>query len=110
MLMFNGKVQSKSKVILPAVVGFFMLCGSSANAEIYKWIDSNGATHYSDERPEDERIKPVVVKILPGPSKSSIEDADQDKSEVNDEGDKGSVASEELSVSAEMSEDQVSIE
>lgn len=31
-----------------------VLCGASASAEIYKWVDENGVTQFSERQPETE--------------------------------------------------------
>ena len=36
---------------------------STANAAIYKWTDSDGIMHYSDERPRDAKLKITTVNI-----------------------------------------------
>tara|TARA_R110002072_G_C7974566_1_gene535224 strand:- start:11472 stop:11933 length:462 start_codon:yes stop_codon:yes gene_type:complete len=48
----------------------FILCGI-VNAEMYKWIDSEGKTHYSQSRPVDN----VTVETIKPPSSVNTEDA-----------------------------------
>lgn len=40
-----------------------LLLASAANAQIYKWVDANGQTQYSDAPPNDTKIKAKTVKI-----------------------------------------------
>ena len=39
--------------------------GSAGAADIYKWIDANGVTHYSDAAPEAIEIRPPGMNLLP---------------------------------------------
>ena len=38
-----------------------LLFTTSANAEIFKWVDANGVTHYSDKAPKKRVSKPVKL-------------------------------------------------
>lgn len=44
---------------------FFIFINPNANAEIYKWVDAEGVTHYSDKKPESEKI--VVETMMASP-------------------------------------------
>lgn len=33
-------------------------------AEVYKWVDENGRTHYSDTRPEQANVEPVDIDVV----------------------------------------------
>ena len=46
---------------------FLPLAPASA-AEIYKWVDANGKTHYSERKVEANNAKPVALKALPQPA------------------------------------------
>lgn len=35
----------------------------TANAEFYKWVDDQGRTHYSDERPKNEQIEVKKIRV-----------------------------------------------
>jgi len=35
---------------------------STAHAEIYKWVDENGKTHYSETRPDSAKVKTLELK------------------------------------------------
>jgi hypothetical protein len=50
------------------------LFADSINAKVYKWVDENGKTHYSD-KPIDDKSKEIKVKK--GPSAKRINDAKQ---------------------------------
>jgi hypothetical protein len=38
-----------------------LLCAGSASAQLYKWVDANGKTHFSDQ-PPPEGVKPATLK------------------------------------------------
>lgn len=45
-----------------------LLCwlnGSSLSAQVYKWVDENGVTHYSQNKPADTNTTEIKVKGLP---------------------------------------------
>ena len=48
------------KVLL--LVSLLLTC-LVCQAEIYKWVDENGRTHYSDSKPETETAETVDVKV-----------------------------------------------
>ena len=37
----------------------------ASHAEIYKWVDANGRTHYSERRDDPGRAKAVELKVTP---------------------------------------------
>lgn len=37
----------------------------ASHAEIYKWVDANGRTHYSERRVDAGQAKPVELKVTP---------------------------------------------
>jgi hypothetical protein len=51
--------------ILAAVV---LLVASNSNAQIYKWVDENGRTHYSANKNEAGKAKTDTVKTEPEPN------------------------------------------
>lgn len=40
----------------------FSFTVSSVQAEIFKWTDENGQIHYSDKKPENQRVKEIIIK------------------------------------------------
>ena len=54
---------------LVASVAWVALAGPASAAEIYKWVDDNGTTHYSDTRPGGVKWQIVTeskVSVIPG--------------------------------------------
>ena len=48
---------------------FILLCllnGFTISAQVYKWVDENGVTHYSKNKPETEKTTQIKIKGLPG--------------------------------------------
>jgi hypothetical protein len=39
------------------------LCCASTNAEVYKWVDKDGKTHYSDKLPEGARAREIQDRL-----------------------------------------------
>jgi len=60
---------SKSKVFFVSLFVILLLSGI-ATAEIYKWVDEKGQTHYSDHPPQDTGSK-GEVKVIPNYNSSS---------------------------------------
>lgn len=63
----------KQAILKPAL---FATCLSlmitvTANAEIYKWVDANGKTHYSEKKDDAGRAKVEEVKVNAGEGKAS---------------------------------------
>jgi len=52
-----------SSGVLLGVLGFAGLLGPPAYAQLYKWTDEQGRTHYSDTAPDKGKAKPVEIKI-----------------------------------------------
>lgn len=48
---------------LPVVGLALLLAGFASQAEIYKWVDANGRTHYTQNKEEAERARAAEVKI-----------------------------------------------
>lgn len=44
----------------------------TASAAIYKWVDANGITHYSDERPQEDDIELTTIRYQ-APGKEAVE-------------------------------------
>lgn len=53
--------------------GLLLLLPLSSTAQIYKWVDANGRTHYSERKEDAGNSKPAPVKITPPPA--SAQDA-----------------------------------
>jgi hypothetical protein len=53
--------------------GLFCVClallfaSSTSNAEIYKWVDANGQTHYSEKKKDADAAKAVQLKVKSEP-------------------------------------------
>lgn len=45
----------------------FLFVPSSSHAEIYKWVDANGRTHFSERQDDAGKAKPVELKALSQP-------------------------------------------
>ncbi len=58
-----------------AVLFVAMVLGASAQAQIYKWTDSEGRVHFSDQAPADQSSTSVNVREVP------TETGEQDLSE-----------------------------
>lgn len=52
-------------ILLMAVT---LLCGTSAHAEIYKWVDDNGMTHYGDSAPQTRQSQTLDFGELRRPA------------------------------------------
>jgi hypothetical protein len=39
-----------------------LLAAAPLQAQVYKWVDAKGVTHYSDKPPADAQAKPMVVE------------------------------------------------
>jgi len=67
------------RTLMPLLIAALAaLSCASANAEVYKWVDKNGRTHYSDKLPDGARAteirdrlslyspEPAVIQALQG--------------------------------------------
>ena len=52
-----------SQYSLIALSVLVMLSATTANAEVYKWVDENGKVHFTDKPPKQIKAKPEVVNI-----------------------------------------------
>jgi hypothetical protein len=55
-------------VLLSAAAGLSLVQAASA-AEIYKWVDENGTTHYSNVKPEGVKVDLIPednISVIPG--------------------------------------------
>lgn len=48
---------------IPVSILILLLCSFSASAEIYKWIDQHGKTHFTDKPPAGQKTEEVRLKI-----------------------------------------------
>lgn len=48
---------------LPGICTLLMLLAPNANAQIYKWVDAKGQTHYSEKKDEAGQAKTAEVKV-----------------------------------------------
>ncbi len=52
----------------PSTTKLLLLCAVlaavPAHAQIYKWVDAKGVTHYSDKPPDDPRVKPMQPELI----------------------------------------------
>jgi len=56
-----------------------LLLTATAHAEIYKWVDANGKTHYSEKKDDAGRAKVEEVKVNAGEGKPSATPSWQDQ-------------------------------
>ena len=54
------------------LLSMLLLVGVSAQAEVYKWVDANGKTHFGDKVPESAKVETLN---LPNSPRSSQPDA-----------------------------------
>ena len=55
-------VNSRDLVAL-ALAAAAVLAAAPASAQLYKWVDEKGATHYSDRKPDDEKTAKKVKSV-----------------------------------------------
>lgn len=53
---------------LSAAALALLLASSTCHAEIYKWVDANGRTHYSERREDAGKAKTVDLKVMTQPT------------------------------------------
>lgn len=60
---------------IPYAVHSWLICLAAialpAHAQVYKWVDANGKTQYSDKAPENKKSGVSEVKIAPPPPQSA---------------------------------------
>lgn len=57
------------RTLYPSLLLTFFLIGSTvAHAEIYKWVDANGTTHYGDKAPQSRQSQTLNLGELSRPS------------------------------------------
>ncbi|MFW5969188.1 MAG: DUF4124 domain-containing protein, partial [Halofilum sp. (in: g-proteobacteria)] len=72
---------------LLAVAALLPLIPATAMAEVYKWVDEDGVTHYSQE-PPPEGTPTVITPVGEAPS-SAEDDADADGQDDDADGEDG---------------------
>jgi hypothetical protein len=45
----------------------FLFVSSASHAEIYKWVDAQGRTHYSENKDDAGKAKPEQLNVAPTP-------------------------------------------
>ena len=61
------------------LLSFLIIFAINVNAEIYKWVDDKGVTHYGSEKPKDK--KSSTVEVIDTPQKKEVP---QEVKEVRD--------------------------
>jgi len=51
-----------------------LLISGHASADVYKWVDEDGITHYSDKKPENEEFTEVLVSSYQSVSYANVTD------------------------------------
>ncbi len=54
---------SDIKKISLSICLVLLFVSSGSDAEIFKWVGENGKTHYSDKKPEAEKLKVEESKL-----------------------------------------------
>lgn len=54
-----------NKMLLASILIFFSM---NVQAEIYKWVDKNGHTHYGEKPPSDQKTQQFQLRNEPTPS------------------------------------------
>lgn len=49
---------------------------AEATAEVYKWVDEKGNTHFGDQPPPDQQSESVDIKVAPAMNNPSVERED----------------------------------
>lgn len=57
---------------------------TSISAKVYKWVDANGQTHYSDKKPENRQTTEVSINKAPKNSINNNQPESDDNSDVQD--------------------------
>ena len=55
------------------LLGVILFSSGWVAADIYKWVDENGKTHYSDAQPKQEKVEVVTPEIQNTYTKPAIE-------------------------------------
>jgi hypothetical protein len=49
-----------------------LFVSSTGHAEVYKWVDSNGETHYSEKQDDAGKVKAVKLKDMSQPASTQV--------------------------------------
>lgn len=66
------------------IAAILLFCTASAQAQVYKWTDSQGRVHYSSKPPPNTQAS--EVRIAPAPSSPSQDERSADPAEAEEEG------------------------
>jgi hypothetical protein len=53
----------------------FLLASSVGHAQIYKWVDANGQTHYSERKEDADKAKAAELKVNSGALSKEVSNA-----------------------------------
>lgn len=56
------------------------LCGNAMAAQVYKWVDAQGVTHFGAQPPQGQQVETVNTVVAPGKSVTAPAPAPQEKS------------------------------
>ena len=78
-LFLPGTVKERNNKIFNTLPLFFALCAAcfAAQAQVYKWVDESGKTHYGERPPQGAAAKTVEQRLAnpaPAPGKSGEPD------------------------------------
>jgi len=48
--------------MIKILILFLLFCYTHAHAEIYKWVDANGKTHFGDKKPDSIKVENIKIK------------------------------------------------
>lgn len=57
------------------------LCGNAMAAQVYKWVDAQGVTHFGAQPPQGQQVETVNTVVAPGKPVTAPAPATQQKSE-----------------------------
>lgn len=57
------------------------LCGNAMAAQVYKWVDAQGVTHFGAQPPQGQQVETVNTVVAPGKSVAAPAPSSQEKSE-----------------------------
>ncbi len=57
------------------------LCGNAMAAQVYKWVDAQGVTHFGAQPPQGQQVENVNTVVAPVKSVKAPAPASQEKSE-----------------------------
>lgn len=55
------------------------LCGNAMAAQVYKWVDAQGVTHFGAQPPQGQQVETVNTVVAPGKSVTAPAPASQEK-------------------------------